>query len=107
MCYKQIVLNFIHSYIGKFYILFFLICIGSASGPAVDTDNVVTVKKKEECAKVVDTVFQLLEKRITAKQILTKKVNTQENHLIVVLVYVTRPTKIDHVSTNYIKLYFQ
>ena len=106
MCYKQIVLNFIHSYIGKFYTLFLITCIGSASGPAVDTDNVVTVKKKEECAKVVDTVFQLLEKRITAKQILTKKVNTQENHLIVVLVYVTRPTKIDHVSTNYINLYF-
>ena len=53
----------------------------------MDTDNVVTVKKKEECAKVVDTVFQLLEKRITAKQILTKKVNTQENYLIAVLVY--------------------
>ena len=58
------------------YTSFFNICIGSASGPAVDTDNVVTVKKKEECAKVV-----------TAKQILTKKVNTQENHLIMVLVY--------------------
>ena len=52
----------------------------------MDTDNVVTVKKKEECAKVVDTVFQLLEKRITAKQILTKKVNTK-NHLIMALVY--------------------
>ena len=69
------------------YTSFFITCIGSASGPAVDTDNVVTVKKKEECAKVVDTVFQLLEKRITAKQILTKKVNTQENHLIMALVY--------------------
>jgi len=40
----------------------------------VDENNVVTVKKKEECIKVVDTVFQLLEKRIAAKQIMTKKV---------------------------------
>ena len=50
--------------------------IGSASGPAVDGNNVVTAEKKEECIKVVDTVFQLLEKRITAKQIMTKKVYT-------------------------------
>ena len=50
--------------------------IGSASGPAVDDDNVVTTKKREECNKVVDTAFQLLEKRITAKQIMTKKVST-------------------------------
>ena len=84
---KKVVLNLIHCYIGKFYTLFLIACIGLASDPAVDTDNVVTVQKKEECAKVVDTVFQLLEKRITAKQILTKKVNTQENHLIMVLVY--------------------
>ena len=52
----------------------FIACIGSASGPAVDSNNVITAKKKEECTKVVDAVFQLLEKRITAKQILTKKV---------------------------------
>ena len=57
-------------------VLHVIICIGSASGPAVDTDNVVTAKKKEECTKVVDSVFQLLEKRTTAKQILTKEVAT-------------------------------
>lgn len=45
----------------------------------MDENNVVTVKKKEECVKVVDTVFQLLEKRITAKQIMTKKVKVFSN----------------------------
>ena len=45
----------------------------------MDENNVVTVKKKEECIKVVDTVFQLLEKRITAKQIMTKKVRVFSN----------------------------
>ena len=59
-------------------VLHFITCTGSASGPAVDTDNVVTAKKKEECTKVVDAMFQLLEKRITAKQILTKEV---ANHI--------------------------
>ena len=81
-CFKPYTL-----YIDKLYTSFFITCIGSASGPAVDTDNVVTIKKKEECAKVVDTVFQLLEKRITAKQILTKKVRKYtKTHFIVVVV---------------------
>ena len=58
------------------HIATFIVRIGSASGPAVDDDNVVTAKKKEECDKVVEAVFQLLEKKITAKQIMTKKVFT-------------------------------
>jgi len=45
----------------------------------VDNNNVVTVKKREECIKVVDTVFQLLEKRITAKQIMTRKVHVNSD----------------------------
>lgn len=70
LCFKKAVVTY-----GLFGAQFhFISCIGSASGPAVDSNNVITAKKKQECAQIVDAVFQLLEKRITAKQILTKKV---------------------------------
>jgi dihydroxy-acid dehydratase len=46
---------------------------GTATGPAVDTENKVTSKKENDCRKVVEALFNLMECKILAQQILTRK----------------------------------
>ena len=47
----------------------------TSSGPAVTTDNQLTHEKRSDCQKVTDAVFNLLEHKIQAKQIITKEVS--------------------------------
>lgn len=46
---------------------------GSSSNPAANYDNTITEEKKEDCKKTVDALFNLLEKGIRARDIMTKK----------------------------------
>lgn len=46
---------------------------GTASGPAVDTTNCLTGKKKEDCRQVVDQVFSLMAAKVHVRDIMTKK----------------------------------
>ena len=47
---------------------------GTASSPAVTKQIKLTEKKKEQCVVVVEQVFTLLDCRITARDIMTRKV---------------------------------
>ena len=47
----------------------------TCSAPAVTQDNVVTEKKKAQCVQLVEAAFQLLQSKITSRQIMTKKVS--------------------------------
>ncbi len=46
---------------------------GSSSNPAANYDNSITDEKKEDCKKTVDALFNLLEKGIRARDIMTKE----------------------------------
>lgn len=46
----------------------------TASGPAVTPDNQLTSQKRSDCEAAAVTIFNLLEYKIHAKQIMTKEV---------------------------------
>lgn len=58
--------------------IFKLLIIGTCSSPAVSRDNVVTDEKQRQCSQVVDTVFNLLTNRLTARQIMTRQAREEQ-----------------------------
>lgn len=58
---------------------------GTCSSPAVSRENKVTGEKYSQCSQIVDIVFQLLSKKITSRQIMTKKVTNLMTLLLHVL----------------------
>ena len=57
----------------------------TASGPAVTPDNQLTNQKRADCETVAEAVFQLLENKTHARQIMTKQVEKKDVNVTLLL----------------------
>ncbi len=53
-----------------------LFSTGTASGPAVTRSNELTEKKREDCRRVVEHTFSLMEGQLHTRDIMTRKVRS-------------------------------